>query len=361
MKTHQHPYPAISLVLEQVSHRYDTGYALRNFGLAIGTGEIVCVCGPSGCGKSTLLRLIAGLEPLQTGCIRIHGRVVASGSDRRQVPPEARNVGLVFQDYALFPHLTVRQNVAFGLSDSDASNDQQADQALDNLDLKPLADRYPHTLSSGQQQRVALLRALAPRPDVMLLDEPFSGLDRHLRQQLGQETLAILRRLKITTVVVTHDPEEAMILADRIVVLKDGCRIQDGPPETIYQSPDDPFVVRLFGPVNEFASVVESGLAATPLGVFPAGDLQDATSVRVFIRSSDILVHPNARFGDGMTPAYVRSLRSLGPMVALRLELRSGSERQQILARAPEPLSGIEPDSHVSVTVREGRAFVFPD
>ena len=254
------------LSLEEVSHRYDSGWAVRDLGFAVEPGEIVCLLGPSGCGKTTVLRLAAGLEPLQAGRVRIGGRVVAEGGHAHQVPPEARGVGLMFQDYALFPHLTVRENVAFGLARTDSRRAAWVREVLGEMGLDEYADRYPHTLSGGQQQRIALLRALAPRPRVLLLDEPFSGLDEHLRQQIRTETLRRLEGTDASTLMVTHDPEEAMFLADRIVVLHRGRLVQDATPIEIFERPRDPFVARLFGPVNEFEGVVRSSRVATPLG-----------------------------------------------------------------------------------------------
>ena len=275
--------------LEGVSHRYDGAYALRGVDLAVGEGEIVCLLGPSGCGKTTLLRLAAGLETLQEGSIRIGGRTVARGGAPRQVPPEARDVGLMFQDYALFPHLTVRGNVAFGLPRGRPGRDAQVAEALRDVEMEALAERYPHTLSGGEQQRIALLRALAPRPGALLLDEPFSGLDDRLRQQLSQETLGLLKRSRVAALVVTHDPEEAFSLADRIAVIEAGRIVQDGTPAELYERPCDPFVARLFGPVNEWPAEVRAGRAATPLGSFPAPPgLGDGAPVRVFARASDV-------------------------------------------------------------------------
>ena len=221
----------IILGLEGVGHSYDGVLeVVSGFSLGVGAGEIVCLLGPSGCGKSTVLRLAAGLETLQRGRIQLRGETVADGESGVGQPPERRNVGLVFQDFALFPHLTVARNVAFGLADlPEHQRGQRALEALAQVGMAAYAGSYPHALSGGQQQRVALARALAPRPSVMLLDEPFSGLDARLREQIRDDTLRVLKRSGAATLLVTHDPEEAMFMADRIYLMQAGKLIQSGP------------------------------------------------------------------------------------------------------------------------------------
>ena len=347
------------LLLEEVSHRYDSGWAVRDLGFAVEPGEIVCLLGPSGCGKTTVLRLAAGLEPLQAGRVRIGGRVVAEGGKAQQVPPESRGVGLMFQDYALFPHLTVRENVAFGLARADSRRAAWVREVLGEMDLEEYADRYPHTLSGGQQQRIALLRALAPRPRVLLLDEPFSGLDEHLRQQIRMETLRRLEGTDASTLMVTHDPEEAMFLADRIVVLHRGRLVQDAAPIEIFERPRDPFVARLFGPVNEFEGVVRSCRVATPLGPVSADGFEDGSAVLVMVRANDIAVLEG---GEGSRPSVtgrVRSARTLGLQSELRLRAGGDGIDREIQVRVPGLVLPGE-GSQLRLAVREGRAFVYP-
>ena len=302
------------LAFEGVSHRYGGGVlALEEVSLAIPPGETVCLLGPSGCGKSTLLRLAAGLETLQTGRITIGEQVVAAvGARRRQVPPEARGVGLMFQDYALFPHLTVLENVRYGLPGSRAQGEARARRALGELGMTALEGRYPHELSGGQQQRVALLRALAPEPRVMLLDEPFSTLDEHLRHEVRRETMGLLAASGAVTVVVTHDAEEALLLADRIVVMHAGRIVQDGPPDEVYSRPSDLFTARLFGPVNRYEGTVRDGAVATPLGRIAAPGVPDARRVEVAVRMDGIELGAAASGPVGEVRARVRSVRRLG-------------------------------------------------
>jgi iron(III) transport system ATP-binding protein len=205
------------------------------------------------------------------------------------VPPERRKIGLMFQDFALFPHMTVLKNVAFGLRD--LGRREAKDIALHALERVGLASRcadYPHMLSGGEQQRVALARALVPRPQVLLLDEPFSGLDQRLREQVRDETLALLRETRATVMLVTHDPEEAMGIADRILLLRRGRLVQDGTPYEVFTHPADPEATRFFSTVNELWGRVKAGCVSTPLGTFPAGNLSEGEPALVMIRPQGI-------------------------------------------------------------------------
>ncbi|MSP68484.1 MAG: ABC transporter ATP-binding protein, partial [Alphaproteobacteria bacterium] len=271
------------LEVDHVSHRFQRLIAVDDVSLGVGQGETLCLLGPSGCGKSTLLRLIAGLEDLQAGRIRIDGETVAG--DGRSVPAEARGVGMVFQDYALFPHLTVLANAAFGLDHlPDAARFERARALLTQMGLEGLGGAYPHTLSGGEQQRVALARALAPEPHVLLLDEPFAGLDVRLRDRLREDTLHLLKQRGTTSILVTHDPEEAMFMGDRIAVLLRGRIVQEGSPVQLYRRPVNAFVARFFGEINCLRGRVRGGAVATPLGSFAAPGLADGTDVEVIVR-----------------------------------------------------------------------------
>jgi len=229
------------LAFDDVSHAFGPLKAVDGMTLEVERGELVCLLGPSGCGKTTALRVAAGLEHLQQGRVRVNGRTVAEPG--RELAPEARGVGLVFQDFALFPHLSVRDNVAFGLRGLDAAERRRrVDRVLAQVDMVEQSGSWPHTLSGGQQQRIALARALAPRPRVMLLDEPFSGLDSSLRNLIRDQTLHVLKESGAATLMVTHDPEEAMFMADRIALMRGGRLVQVGRPTELYFSPADAFV-----------------------------------------------------------------------------------------------------------------------
>ena len=262
--------------------------ALHDLTLEVAEGATLSILGPSGCGKTTVLRAIAGFERPQAGEIRIAGRPVCDRS--HWVPPEERGVGKIFQDYALFPHLTVAQNVAFGLQRLERPVAARTiAHTLDLVGLSGLEDRYPHELSGGQQQRVAIARALAPKPVVLLLDEPFSNLDPDMRGQMREEVEEILRLTGITAVLVTHDHDEAFAMADRVAVLNHGRLEQVDNPESIYHTPSTPFVANFVGQADFLLGRVENGKIHTEVGVFeniakhPSG-----TAVEIMIRPDDI-------------------------------------------------------------------------
>ena len=275
--------------LESVTKRFGPIVAVDGARLEVERGEIVALLGPSGCGKTTLLRTIAGFEQPDAGSIEIDGRRVAGGGLR--VPPEAREVGMVFQDYALFPHLTVAANVGFGLRR--AERGQRVPALLAVVDLCGLGERYPHELSGGQQQRVALARALAPAPRVILLDEPWSNVDPQLRTELRNEVASILRPLGVTVLLVTHDREEALSIADRIALMRDGSIVQVGTPEELYFTPADRWCAEFLGAGNVLPGEVDGAAVRTPLGVVPAFGAHASSGVDVLVRPELVELAPD--------------------------------------------------------------------
>jgi iron(III) transport system ATP-binding protein len=279
------------LAFEGVVQSYGSLRALDGVSLTIKPGELVCLLGHSGCGKTTLLRVAAGVEEPSAGRVLMDG-IEVSGP-QAFVPPEQRGIGLMFQDYALFPHLTILQNVLFGLKALPAQEASvAARRALSRVGLEHYADDFPHTLSGGEQQRVALARSIAPRPGVLLMDEPFSNLDRRMRDAIRDETVAILRETKATTIVVTHDPEEAMRIADRIVLMSAGSIVQEGTAEELYLRPRDLFAARFFCDFNEVEGTVRDRQVSTPVGVFAAPHLSEGASAVVCIRPQGIRLRP---------------------------------------------------------------------
>jgi iron(III) transport system ATP-binding protein len=287
---------AALLELSNLRHSYGEREVLTDLNLRVDKGIIACLLGASGCGKTTVLRCIAGFEPVTSGTVAISGIVMSRPGTT--VPPEKRRVGIVFQDYALFPHLTVARNVAFGLRATGKSHD--ADRVLELLavvGLEQVANRYPHELSGGQQQRVALARALAPRPDLMLLDEPFSNLDIDMRERLGQDVREILKQQNTTAILVTHEQHEAFNIADEIGIMAGGAIEQWGTPYQIYHEPATRFVadfvgqgVFLPGTVTGSDGVrIELGMVQGPV---PPG-CTNGTAVDVLTRPDDI-VHDDA-------------------------------------------------------------------
>ncbi|MEX1142904.1 MAG: ABC transporter ATP-binding protein [Thermoleophilaceae bacterium] len=257
----------MSVRLEGVEKRFGRTRAVAGVDLDLGEGELVAVLGPSGCGKTTLLRLIAGFEAPDAGTIVVGGEIVATPGT--WVPPERRRIGMVFQDYALFPHLRVDANVAFGLSRRRAAEREALTRrTLELVGLQHKADRYPHELSGGERQRVALARALAPEPEIVLLDEPFSSLDATLRADLRREVEVILREAGATALLVTHDQEEALTLADRLAVMRDGRLVQLGRPEDVYANPASRWTAEFVGDVNVLAGRAQGRDVQTAVGVF---------------------------------------------------------------------------------------------
>ncbi len=340
------------LAIEHVTHRFGVILAVDDAELSVGAGEVVCLVGPSGCGKTTLLRVAAGLEPLQEGRVTIGGAVMAD--TRNAVPPENRNVGIVFQDYALFPHLTVRGNIAFGLQKHNtAERDRMVAQALERTGMSGYAATYPHQLSGGQQQRVALARAIAPRPRVVLLDEPFSGLDTSLRHRVRDQTAEILRDSGIATLMVTHDPEEAMYLADRIAVMNRGRIRQVGSPDEIYLKPADTFVAAFFGDVNRFEGVVENGHVQTVLGPVATNGTANGAKVDVLVRPEALSIAETPDHANGT----IASARFLGRSSLIDVRLSDG-EATRVRVHVPGrylPKAGAQ----VSVTRNDTQTFVF--
>ncbi|OYQ37730.1 ABC transporter ATP-binding protein [Niveispirillum lacus] len=354
------PLPLPSLSLNHVSHHYGAKQALNDVSLSVAPGEIVCLVGPSGCGKSTLLRLAAGLETLQQGSIAIAGQTIAQPG--ASLPPERRGIGLVFQDYALFPHLNVLDNVRFGLSRlPTAERDARALAALQQVGMDGFTRSYPHALSGGQQQRVALARAMAPRPAVLLLDEPFSGLDTRLRETVRDETLHVLKRSGAATMIVTHDPEEAMFLADRIALLRDGKLVQVGSPTALYTKPADAFAASFFGEVNHLSGKVHQARVDTPVGCLTVPHLDEGAAVDILIRPEALRLTLAADGDVTGVPnlALVEASRLLGrtSLVHLCVTDRDGVPHH-LHARAPGHFLP-EDGSHVSVTLEPRQAFVF--
>ena len=277
-----------SVTLRDVSVSFDGDRSVvDNVGLKVPAGTVLSLLGPSGCGKTTLLRSIAGLQHVSTGEILIGDRTVANGVGI-MVPPEQRSVGMVFQDGALFPHLSVAENVRFGLRGRPASS-ARVHEVLELVDMAGYGDREPSTLSGGQRQRVAVARALAPNPSVLLLDEPFSALDASLRLQVRRDVKALLAHLGITTIVVTHDQEEAFALGDAVAVMRDGMVHQSGTPIDLYEQPATPWVAEFVGEGVRLPGRVEGSEIFTAIGALPCRGLANGASTG---RHAEVVVRP---------------------------------------------------------------------
>ncbi len=348
------PAKTPGLEVEHVSHRYGGQLVVDDINLEVAPAEVVCLLGPSGCGKTTMLRIIAGLENLQHGRIKVDGRVVAD--ETVNLPPEDRSVSLLFQDFALFPHLTVYDNVVFGLIHLSAGErHKRAVEVLEQVGMLDSAELYPHVLSGGQQQRVALARARAPRPRMMLLDEPFSNLDVGLRAQVRDLVLHVLKNTSSMTVMVTHDSEEAMFMGDRIAVMREGRIVQQGTPEELYNSPANAFVMRLFGEVNRIEGRVVDGHVETSLGRACAPGLPEGAPAEVLVRAEGVVV-------DAAGPARgkVMTRRMLGRTSMLHISVAgTDGDPLHVHARVAQGRGPVENDE-VGLRIVEEHVFVFP-
>jgi iron(III) transport system ATP-binding protein len=352
---------AASLTFEGVERRYGAARALKGVSLEIAPGEVVCLLGPSGCGKTTLLRIASGIEKPSRGRVLINGQEVAGPT--RFVPPEQRNVGLMFQDFALFPHLTILDNVAFGLRALPrATAEREALALLARVGLEGFGPQYPSILSGGQAQRVALARAMVPRPSVMLMDEPFSGLDVQLRDHLQEETLALLRETRATCMIVTHNPEEAMRLGDRVAVMQGGRVMQIGRAEDLYRHPADLFVARLFSEINEVRYVIQGGGITTPVGRFSMpedNNMVDGDEAILCIRQRAIELNTPGKAATqaGALPGRVLRAKFLGDAVQLEVGVQGFDAPLKVrVDEAVAPARGAE----VAVAISPTSVLVFP-
>ena len=268
-----------SLRLEVTSlyHQFDGVDVVNNVSLSVRPGQVTCLLGPSGCGKTTTLRIIAGVERQQKGKILLDGTLVSDS--KTHLEPDKRRVGLIFQDFALFPHLNIEENVGFGLGGRNSKNSSRISQLLSRVGLDGFQKKYPHQLSGGEQQRIALVRALAPRPRLMLMDEPFSGLDLRLRDDIRDMTLNLLREEGTAVLLVTHDPDEAMRMADEIALMRNGSIVQKGAPYNVYNAPRDKAAAAFFSDINVIKGISNNSLTETPFGQFLTPGLKNGQAV----------------------------------------------------------------------------------
>lgn len=352
--------PASALSLRGVQHTFAANKVVKGIDLDIAQGEVVCLLGPSGCGKTTLLRIAAGLEVVQEGTVSLEEQTIAAPG-KRHVPPEKRNVGLAFQDSALFPHLSVVENVTFGLKHLPGSQRRErALELLTQLGMADYADTYPHMLSGGQQQRVALARALAPTPKLMLLDEPFSSLDARLRDRIRDDTLHVLKKLGSATLLVTHDPEEAMFMADRIALMRDGQIVQTGTPRELYCAPVDPFVVTFFGEVNELEGVVQGGVVQTPVGAVDASWLPEGSAAQVMIRPEALRIKERDLPAEAHSHSHVVMAKLLGRTSLIHL-CAHGVDGQEAHLHARVPGVFLPQEGQpIDIDLDHSQVFIFP-
>ena len=350
------------LALKAISRVYDGATVVNEVSLEVAAGEIVCLLGPSGCGKSTTLRMTAGVERPTSGAVLLDGEVVSDESIH--LPPEKRSVGLMFQDFALFPHLDIAANVAFGLSGGKAEKREVAREYLARVGLGGFEDKFPHMLSGGEQQRVALARALAPKPRVMLMDEPFSGLDNRLRDQVRDQALGILKEEGAAVLLVTHDPEEAMKMADRIALMRAGEIVQVGAPYNIYNRPLDREAAGFFSDVNVIHGMVVNRQMVTPFGLFLAPKMVDGADVEVIVRPEHLKVDlddggpPDANPRTGI-PASGKVIRARFVGAESLIEVRMDYDASTLVATVPGAFLP-EAGADVWLSLRREHCHLFP-
>jgi len=350
------------LEIRNIMRDYDGKRLVDDVSLMLQPGNVTCLLGPSGCGKSTTLRIIAGVDMQTSGTIHVDGNLICDTVYR--VPPERRSIGLIFQDFALFPHLTVGDNVGFGLTGSRKDKFPRVGELLERVGLSHYINEYPHQLSGGEQQRVALARAIAPRPSIMLMDEPFSGLDNRLRDGIRDETLALLKDEGTSVLLVTHEPEEAMRMADEIALMRDGKIVQRGAPYNIYNAPADKAAVAFFSDINLLTSTVRGALTDTPFGQFLAPGVPDGGQVEIVFRPQHVGIDFD-RDGRGPNPTPLAGTPARGVVERARfmgseslVEFRMDYDQGIIRATVPNVFLP-KPGTVMWLTVRRDRCFVF--
>ncbi len=350
------------LEVKNLSRSFGNLTVVDKISFQIFSGQVTCLLGPSGCGKSTTLRMIAGVEKPSSGQIFVDE--VLTSDANFQVPPEARSIGLMFQDFALFPHLNVQQNVYFGLAGSKEFKEKRSLDLLERVGLAHLAFNYPHSLSGGEQQRIALIRALAPQPKIMLMDEPFSGLDDRLRDEVRDETFNLLRSEDAAVLMVTHDPQEAMKVADEIALMRDGKILQRGAPYNIYNAPVDLKALQFFSDANSIQATLKGSLADTPFGQFFAPGLADGTDIDIVFRPHQIRSDFDTK-GQGPLPTasqgvaargIVKRARFVGNESLIEFEMDFGSTIKVTVPNVFLPNKG----HPLWLTVPRDKCYIFP-
>ncbi|MHB1418568.1 MAG: sulfate/molybdate ABC transporter ATP-binding protein [Bacillota bacterium] len=338
--------------LNKLTKRFGSFMAVDSVSFSVEQGELIGLLGPSGGGKSTILRMVAGLEEPTEGQLIINGRKAD------HIPPQQRGIGMVFQHYALFKHMTVYDNIAFGLQVRKLPKKQVAQRVgelLELMGLEGMAERYPHQLSGGQRQRVALARSLAPRPELLLLDEPFGAVDAKIRRELRRWLRQLHDEVGITSVFVTHDQEEALEVADRIVIINKGKVEQIGTPREIYEQPATEFVANFIGPVNVLPAMVVRGKAqAGPLRVLAPG-FQEGAQVNLVIRPSDIVLETPGKVMEGH--GVISRLVFLGELSKVEIDMEGGHHITAHLPRGHQSLAGINIGDRINLNIDGGQVF----
>jgi len=355
--------PPPRLEARNLVRRFNGRAVVDDVSFEVAAGQVACLLGPSGCGKSTTLRLIAGVDRQDSGTIRVDGRLICDTAFC--LPPEKREIGMMFQDFALFPHLSVSENVAFGLKGGLARNRTRVAELLERVHMEAHAEAYPHALSGGEQQRVALARALAPRPRILLMDEPFSGLDERLRDDIRDETLTLLKEEGTAVLLVTHEPHEAMRMADQILLMRAGRVVQRGAPYNLFNAPVDRAAAAFFSDINILEGTVQGALTETPFGAFLAPGVPDGTAVEIIVRPQHLRIDFD-RAGQGPAPTPQAGTAARATVLRARfmgrdslVEFRMDHDGSVLRATVPAVFLPA-PGTVMWLMLRRDRAFVFP-
>ena len=350
-----------------ISHKYDKKVILNNFSMKLEAGEVVSLLGPSGCGKTTLLKLASGIEKLQKGQIKLNEEIISSFNFHLNA--DKRHIGYVFQDCALFPHLTVIENIFFGIKKKYIeTRSQKIKNLMDEIDISNLANNYPNELSGGQQQQVALVRAMASDPKIIFLDEPYSNLDSRLKEKIRDQMLHILREYKISALLVTHDPEEAMFMSDKIGILNNGCIEQFGSPIDLYLRPKSAFIAEFFGEINILEGTVQEGSVKTVLGTFKCSSRFNNKKVKIVVRDeaiklfsatkNNLIIKDKTNFIRSSYFGYVMEARLLAGSSLVHLSLKVDKLNFHIHARIPG-LNFFNVDEKVIIETDPTQIFIF--
>ena len=346
----------LAVRINNLSYSMNEKKILNNINLQLEKEKIACILGPSGCGKTTLLKLIAGLSKVQEGEIFLNENLVSSSNIHLKT--EKRKIGFLFQDYALFPHQTVKQNLQFAIKDKSTSH--RVEEIMDVIKLSDSLEKYPHELSGGEQQRVALARSIIAKPDLLLLDEPFSSLDLNLKEEVRDDTLHLLQKSNISVLLVTHDPFEAMFISNQINIMnKNGEIVQSGSPTDLYNLPNSSYVANFFGETNKFQGVVKDTIVETPVGEFKVENSLESKNVDIFIRPEAVKLSKEQTPVNGIKGTVMAS-KLMGTYSFIHLSvLNKNNEVVHVHSHMP-PNFLPNQSSAVGIEIDKEQTFIFP-
>ena len=346
----------LAVRINNLSYSMNEKKILNNINLQLEKEKIACILGPSGCGKTTLLKLIAGLSKVQEGEIFLNENLVSSSNIHLKT--EKRKIGFLFQDYALFPHQTVKQNLQFAIKDKSTSH--RVEEIMDVIKLSDSLEKYPHELSGGEQQRVALARSIIAKPDLLLLDEPFSSLDLNLKEEVRDDTLHLLQKSNISVLLVTHDPFEAMFISNQINIMnKNGEIVQSGSPTDLYNLPNSSYVANFFGETNKFHGVVKDTIVETPVGEFKVENNLESKNVDIFIRPETVKLSKEQTPVNGIKGTVMAS-KLMGTYSFIHLSVLSKNNEVVHVHSHMPPNFLPNQSSAVGIEIDKEQTFIFP-